>query len=89
MMSKRTRNVRRGKNDVIPCILASADGGATRKEIVYACNIPYTRLRGYLGVLVAKDLLTFDDEDKRTIRTTPKGLQALDVAKALHEIVEI
>jgi predicted transcriptional regulator len=82
------RNKYRNRIEIICQILEAANGGVIKKiEIMYKANISYTQLKEYVIVLTESDLLRYD-LDKRTFKTTEKGLRFLDAYNHMDAVMK-
>lgn len=79
-------NNRRSELDIITEILNLSKEGTNKTDILYKGNLSYTQIQSYLPFLIDKDVLEECMIEKkgrnyRYYRTTPKGLNLLDVAQ--------
>jgi predicted transcriptional regulator len=79
----------RSRLEIISLILgiASRNGGATQKKILYRAYLSYQHLKEYLILLQENDLIKYQEEQGRVYRTTDKGLRFLDLYNRLNEAV--
>jgi predicted transcriptional regulator len=79
----------RSRLEIISLILgiASRNGGATQKKILYRAYLSYQHLKEYLILLQENDLIKYQEEQGRVYRTTDKGLRFLDLYNRLNEVV--
>jgi predicted transcriptional regulator len=79
----------RSRLEIISLILdiASRNGGATQKKILYRAYLSYQHLKEYLILLQENDLIKYQEEQVRVYRTTDKGLRFLDLYNRLNEVV--
>ena len=79
----------RSRLEIISLILdiASRNGGATQKKILYRAYLSYQHLKEYLILLQENDLIKYQEEQGRVYRTTDKGLCFLDLYNRLNEVV--
>jgi predicted transcriptional regulator len=79
----------RSRLEIISLILdiASRNGGATQKKILYRAYLSYQHLKEYLILLQENDLIKYQEEQGRVYRTTDKGLRFLELYNRLNEVV--
>jgi predicted transcriptional regulator len=79
----------RSRLEIISLILdiASRNGGATQKKILYRAYLSYQHLKEYLILLQENELIKYQEEQGRVYRTTDKGLRFLDLYNRLNEVV--
>jgi predicted transcriptional regulator len=76
----------RTRIDIISKILESAMGrGLTKSKIMQEALLSSSQLKGYLSVLVERNLLEFI-QDQALYRTTEKGMKYLDAYTQIHEL---
>ena len=68
-------------------ILDSANGGATKTNIMYKSFLSYTQLREYLSILIENHLLEYYGDNK-ILRTTEKGLKFLEIHNEIGELLQ-
>jgi predicted transcriptional regulator len=78
----------RSKTELTSNILEAANGGATKKRIMYNAFLSYSQLKKYLIVLIENDLLASTDGDS-IYKTTSKGLRFLDTSRQLDGLLLI
>ena len=52
----------RSRTDIAYQILQAANGGATKTKIMYKAFISYAQLKEHLAMMLANDLLEFDEK---------------------------
>jgi predicted transcriptional regulator len=78
---------RRSRSEVILSILEATNGNRARiTEIQYKTYLSYNLLREYLLHLLESDLIEYI-EGERTFKTTPKGMQVLQVYNKMDELL--
>jgi predicted transcriptional regulator len=78
---------RRSRSEVILSILEATNGNRARiTEIQYKTYLSYNLLREYLLHLLESDLIEYI-EGERTFKTTPKGIQVLQVYNKMDELL--
>ena len=79
----------RSKTDIVAVILESAASGAvTKSKIYYRSFLTYSRLKGYMKLLIENGLIEcFEYEDNRVYRTTDKGRRFLQAYKGIRELI--
>jgi predicted transcriptional regulator len=78
---------RRSRSEVILSILEATNGNRGRiTEIQYKTYLSYNLLREYLLHLLESDLIEYI-EGERTFKTTPKGMQVLQVYNKMDELL--
>lgn len=84
-MSKQLRH--RSRAEIIPSILQVTNGNrATITEIQFKSYLTsYSILKEYLTRLLQNDLIDYRESD-RTFKTTPKGMQALQVYNEMDKL---
>jgi predicted transcriptional regulator len=71
----------RSRTDIVAQILEAANGGdgggATQTKIMYKAFLPYTRLKGYLTIMVENGLLKYDQREQlyKTIEKSNRFLR--------------
>jgi predicted transcriptional regulator len=70
-------------------MLHAANGGASRAKIMYCASLGYEQMRYYLPLLLAQDLLEFENESssRPRFRTTDKGLRYLGMLEQIEEMI--
>ena len=75
----------RSRSEIIASILEVTNGNMVRRtEIQYKTYLSYNILTEYLVHLLQCDLL--DIEGERTFKTTPKGMQVLQMYNRMEEL---
>jgi predicted transcriptional regulator len=84
-MSKQPRH--RSRSEIISTILQVANGNrVTITEIQFKTHLTsYTILKQYLDLLLQNDLIEYT-KGGRTFKTTPKGMQALQIYNEMDEL---
>lgn len=79
----------RSKADIAAVILEAAVSGAVIKsKIYYRSYLTYSRLKGYMKLLIENRLIEcFDYEDNTVYRTTDKGTSFLRAYKDIRELI--
>ncbi len=67
-------------------ILDAATEPTTKTKVMYKAYLSYSQLKEYLAVLIANQLLEFNEADLR-YRTTPKGRRFLETYSQMGEMV--
>jgi predicted transcriptional regulator len=75
----------RSRTDIVSQILESANGGATKTQIMYKVFLNYEQLKEYLVILLRSGLLDYDPKTLR-YKTAIKGLQFL---KTYNQMIEV
>jgi predicted transcriptional regulator len=83
-----TRQLRhRSRSEIISAILEVTNGNRARiTEIQFKTYLSYNILKEYLVHLLENDLIEYI-EGERTFKTTPKGMQALQVYNRMEELL--
>ena len=68
-------------------ILEAANGGETKKKIMYKAFLSYAQLKEYLSVLIENNLLEYL-EGSQTYKTTEKGLNFLKMHNEIGELLQ-
>ena len=76
----------RSELDIITEILNISINGAKKTRILCKSNLSYTQIQSYLPFLIKKEVLEEcltkkKGKDRKYYKTTPKGLNLLEVAK--------
>jgi predicted transcriptional regulator len=83
-MPKQLRH--RSRSEIISSILQVINGNSARvTEIQYKAYLSYNVLKEYLVHLLENDLVEYS-EGERTFKTTPKGMQFLQVSTRIEEL---
>ncbi|HEX5187504.1 MAG TPA: winged helix-turn-helix domain-containing protein [Nitrososphaeraceae archaeon] len=77
----------RSRTEIVAMILDSANGGATKTNIMYKSFLSYTQLREYLSILIENHLLEYYGDNK-ILRTTEKGLKFLEIHNEIGELLQ-
>ena len=79
----------RSRSEIISSILEVTNGNKARiTEIQFKTYLSYNILKEYLVNLLESDLIEYI-EGERTFKTTPKGMQALQVYNKMEELLII
>ena len=79
----------KSKSEIISSILEVTNGNRARvTEIQFKTYLSYNILKEYLVHLLENDLIEYI-EGERTFKTTPKGMQALQVYNKMEELLII
>lgn len=79
----------RSRSEIISSILEVTNGNKARiTEIQFKTYLSYNILKEYLVHLLENDLIEYI-EGERTFKTTPKGMQALQVYNKMDELLII
>jgi predicted transcriptional regulator len=79
----------RSRSEIISSILEVTNGNKARiTEIQFKTYLSYNILKEYLVHLLENDLIEYI-EGERTFKTTPKGMQALQVYNKMEELLII
>jgi predicted transcriptional regulator len=76
----------RGSTEIIDAILRSVRAGATKTHIMYRAYLSYAQLKGYLGLLEQRNLVTYDAASS-LYKLTEKGMQFMNAYDQIHELV--
>ena len=76
----------RSRTDIAYEILQAANGGGTKTKIMYKAFISYAQLKEHLTMMLANDLLEFD-EKTQIYKTTEKGLSLAKLYDQVGELV--
>jgi predicted transcriptional regulator len=76
----------RSKTDITSQILNAANGGATKTRIMYKTFLSYAQLKVYISVLIANDLLEYD-QARHIYKTTERGLKLLKIYNQIIDYV--
>jgi predicted transcriptional regulator len=77
----------RSRSEIISAILEVTNGNRARiTEIQFKTYLSYNILKEYLVHLLENDLIEYI-EGERTFKTTPKGMQALQVYNKMEELL--
>jgi len=74
----------RSRSDIIGLILEAANGGASKTSIMYKAFLTFTQMREYLGLLIEKELIRYEDGAQK-YRTTEKGMRLLQMCNQINE----
>jgi predicted transcriptional regulator len=74
----------RSRSDIIGLILEAANGGASKTSIMYKAYLTFTQMREYLGLLIQKGLIEYE-EGLQKYRTTEKGMRVLQMCNQINE----
>ena len=78
----------RQKDEMIRDILTVANGGAAITHIMFKAYTSHSQAKSYLGELIQNGFIEFDNLERK-YRTTTKGLEYLQVAEKMSEILTI
>ena len=88
MPNKRIRSRHRNRIEILRHIVEAANGGGVKKiRIIHKANLSHDQLKGYLKVLIERDLLSYDLYTK-TFRATEKGLMFLEAYNQLDLVMK-
>ena len=76
----------RDHTDIMAQVLHAASGGSTATKIMYKAFLSFNQLKECSTLLSTSELLTFDQKIK-IFRTTPKGLEFVDMYDKLNELL--
>lgn len=76
----------RQKDEMVRDILIAANGGAVISRIMFCAYTSHSQAKGYLGELIAQGMIEYDPID-RLYRTTSKGLDYLQIAERMSEML--
>jgi predicted transcriptional regulator len=77
----------RSRSDIIFSILDATNGNRARlSEIQFKTYTSYNQLKEYLPQLLQSDLIEYI-EGERTFKSTPKGMQALQMYTRMDELL--
>jgi predicted transcriptional regulator len=78
----------RDRIDILSHILEVANGNDAKKiRIMNKANLSYVQLKEYLMLLIENDLLCYN-LDRRTFKTTEKGLRFLDTYNHIDAVLK-
>jgi predicted transcriptional regulator len=79
----------RSRTDLIASILEiTSSGGASKTKIMYGAFLSYMQLKGYLSLLLEKDLIEYQNrEQPSSFRTTDKGMHFLQIYNQINELI--
>jgi predicted transcriptional regulator len=87
MITKQLKH--RSRSEIISAILEVTNGNRARiTEIQFKTYLSYNILKQYLVHLLQNDLIEYL-EGERTFKTTPKGMQALQMYNRMEELLII
>ncbi len=69
-------------------ILAVSNGGATITQIMFKAYMSHSQAKGYISELIERGLLEYDSIERK-YRTSPKGLNYLQAAERMSEMLSI
>jgi len=85
MITKQLKH--RSRSEIISAILEVTNGNKARiTEIQFKTYLSYNILKQYLVHLLQNDLIEYL-EGERTFKTTPKGMQALQMYNKMEELL--
>ena len=85
MITKQLKH--RSRSEIISAILEVTNGNRARiTEIQFKTYLSYNILKQYLVHLLQNDLIEYL-EGERTFKTTPKGMQALQMYNKMEELL--
>ena len=76
----------RSRTEIVGSILESANGGATKTNIMYKSYLISVQLKEYLSVLIENDLIE-NLGATQTYKTTDKGLNFLKMYNEIGELL--
>ena len=75
--------------DIFASILDVANGGATKRQIIFKSYLSSIQLIKYINVLCDRNLLAPERGEMRVIyRTTDRGLTFLQIYMKINELIE-
>jgi predicted transcriptional regulator len=74
----------RDKTNISATILEAANGGASKSKIISLAFLNHSSSLQYLRMLLKKNLLIYQNE-KRMFKTTPTGIQFLQLYPLMNE----
>ena len=77
----------RSRTDIASQMLTAANGGASKTKIMYKAFLSYAQLSEYISVLIANELLEYD-QNRQTYKTTEKGLRFLKIYNQIATYVQ-
>jgi predicted transcriptional regulator len=77
----------RDKTDISATILEVANGGASKSKIISTAFLNHSSSLQYFRMLLKNQLLVYQEE-KRMFKTTPTGIQFLQVYHLMNELVK-
>jgi predicted transcriptional regulator len=78
----------RQKDEMVRDILTVSNGGATISQIMFKAYTSHSQAKSYLGELIQSAFLEYDPLDRK-YRTTSKGLEYLQAADRMAEMLTI
>ena len=77
----------RSRNEIVSDLLRSAgSGGATKTRLMYGAFLSFRQVKEYLGYVVERGLLTYDEGDQM-YSLTKKGLEFLSASDQVEALV--
>ena len=76
--------------DIASDVLAAANGGANKTQIMRKALLSYNQMKAYVNFLTEKGLLVYDNQhgEAHTFRTTEKGLRFLKIYNRLEDMIK-
>jgi predicted transcriptional regulator len=78
----------RQKDEMIRDILTVSNGGSTITNIMFKAFTSHAQAKAYLGELIENGFIEYDGLDRK-YRTSAKGLEYLQVAEKMSEMLAI
>lgn len=76
--------MRRGKEEIIEIILDTCKEPANKTKVVYQINLNFRITNQYLSILIDSGHLEASKASSVTYKTTPKGIELLELMKAVN-----
>lgn len=76
----------RSRTDIVAAILEIAADGVIKTRIMYKAFLSFPQLKEYLSILIERELLEYDEEERIYI-TTDKGKQFLKMYKDVGQMI--
>ncbi len=78
----------RSRTDIIAMILQSVTTGATKTRIMYSAYLSYAQLKEYLGFLLERDLVRFE-EGSGLYKLSERGMKVLEGYEGISEMIAL
>jgi len=76
----------RSRTEIVSQILQAAENGTSKTKIMYKAFLSYVQLKEYLDVLVANQLLEYQ-QGEEIYKTTAKGKKFLHLYSDMGELI--
>ncbi|HYR04478.1 MAG TPA: winged helix-turn-helix domain-containing protein [Nitrososphaerales archaeon] len=78
----------RSRTDIIAMILQSVTTGATKTRIMYSAYLSYTQLKEYLGFLLQRDLVRYE-EGSGLYKLSEGGMKVLQAYEGISDMIAL